>query len=136
MKKELSLYCKECKEKKEFKIGLGGHDSEKTKLPSYGDIDQDENLLLLIKDFNLMIEDGDLLKEDEIGKEETDRPFTGVRNRSKLTAIKEVYRKFRSCLKGDERDTWLKLVEDQPILVVDNYAIDNTFGVENFKNNQ
>ena len=38
-----------------------------------------------------MIVDGDLLKEDEIGKEETDRPFIGAKNRSKLMAIKEVY---------------------------------------------
>ena len=30
----------------------------------------------------------------------------------------------------------MKLVNDQPILVVDNYAIDNKFGVENFYDNQ
>ena len=75
-KKELSLYYKEHKEKKEFKIGLGGQDSEKIQLPSYGDADQDETLLVLIKDFNLMIEDGDLFKEDEIGTEEYDRTFS------------------------------------------------------------
>ena len=30
----------------------------------------------------------------------------------------------------------MKLVNDQPTLAVDNYAIDNTFGVENFYDNQ
>ena len=135
-KKELNLYFKEMKEKKEFKIGLGGEDSEKVQLPSYGDTDQDETLLVLIKEFNLMIEDGDLFKEDEIGTEEDDRPFTANNRRLKLVSIKEVYRKFRSCLKGEARESWLKLIEEQPILANDNYAIDNTFGVENFKNNQ
>ena len=75
-KNELTLYYKEHKEKKEFNIGLGGQDSEKIQLPSYGDADQDETLLVLIKDFNLMIEDGDLFKEDEIGTEKYNRPFT------------------------------------------------------------
>ena len=135
-KKELSFYYKECKEKKEFKVGLGGSDSEKVQIPSYGDSDQDETLLLLVKDFNLLIEDGDLFKEDSIGTEENDRPFTGAKNRTKLISIKEVYRKFRSCLKGEARDTWLKLVEDQPILATDNYAVDNTYGVKNFIENQ
>ena len=77
-----------------------------------------------------------MFKEDEIGLEESERPFSAARNRDKLRAIKEVYRKFRSCLKGEARDTWLKLVEDQPILAADNYAVDNTFGVANFKINQ
>ena len=30
----------------------------------------------------------------------------------------------------------MKLVDDQPTLAVDNYAIDNTFEVENFYDNQ
>ena len=62
-KKELTLYYKECKVMKEFKIELGGSDTEKIQIPSYGDNDQDETLLLLIKDFKLLIEDGDLFKE-------------------------------------------------------------------------
>ena len=70
-------------------------------IPSYRDNDQDKTLLVLVKDFNLLVEDGDLLKEEEIGFEENDRPFTAVRNRNKLVVIKEVYRKFRSCLKGE-----------------------------------
>ena len=64
------------------------------------DNDQDIYLLNLVKDFKLLIEDGDLLKEDEIGLEESDRPFTAARNRNKSVAIKEVYKRFRSCLKG------------------------------------
>ena len=64
------------------------------------DNDQDTYLLNLVKDFKLLIEDGDLLKEDEIGLEESDRPFTAARNRNKSVAIKEVYKRFRSCLKG------------------------------------
>ena len=47
-----------------------------------------------------------------------------------------MYRKFRSCLKGEARDTWLTLVEAQPILSGDNYETDNTYRVENFRNNQ
>ena len=116
----MSFYFKETKEKKEFKVVLGGTESEKVQVPSYGDNDQDETLLLLIKDFNLLVEDGDLLKEEAIGSEESDRPFTIANRRAKLIAIKEVYRKFRSCLKGEARDNWLKLVEDQPIVTGDN----------------
>ena len=84
-----------------------------------------------------MIEDGDLLKEEVIiGSKENDWPFTIVQRRNKLTAIKEVYRKFRSCLKGEARDNWLKLVEEQPMLDEYNYAANNTFGVQNFKTKQ
>ena len=104
-KKKLTMYYKECKEKTELKIGLGRQDSEKIQLPSCGNTDQDEILLLLIKYFNLMIKDGDLFKGDEIGTEEDDRPFVATNRRNKLIAIKEVYRKFRSCLKGEARDT-------------------------------
>ena len=84
----------------------------------------------------MLIEDGDLFKEDNIGTEENDRPFNAARNKTKFTSIKEVSRNFRSCLKGEARDTWLKLVEDQPVLAADNYAVDNTYGIKNFKDNQ
>ena len=90
------------------------------------DNDQDETLLNFIKDFDLLIEDGDLLKEDEIGSEKFDRPFTVTKDRNMLDIIKEFYRKFRSCLKGEARDTWFTLVDNQPILVTYNYAINNT----------
>ena len=43
-----------------------------------------------------------------------------------------MYRKFRSYLKGEARDTWLKLIKDQPILAINKYTTDNIFGVENF----
>ena len=70
----------------------------------------------MVKDFNLLIEDGDLLKQDKIGSEVYDMLFSAAKNRQKLVTIKEVYRKFRSCLKGEARDTWIKIVEDQPKL--------------------
>ena len=90
----------------------------------------------MVKAFNLLIEDGYLLKQDEIGSENHDRPFSAAKKRKKLVAKKEVYRKVGSCLKGEARDTWLKMVEDQPILAIDNYVIDNTYGVLNFETNQ
>ena len=82
------FFCKESEDKKEFKIRLGDNDTEKVYIPSYGDNDLDETLLNLVKDFNLLIEDGDLLKQDEIGSEEYDRPFSNLKNRQKLVAIK------------------------------------------------
>ena len=54
-RKELSLYKKEAKESKEFKVKLGGDDTEKVVLPIYGDDDRDETLLTLVKEFNMMI---------------------------------------------------------------------------------
>ena len=56
-RKNLSLYKKEAKESKEFKVKLGGDDTEKVVLPTYGDDDRDETLLTLVKEFNMMIED-------------------------------------------------------------------------------
>ena len=70
-KKELSLFKKESKDSKEFKVQLGGDDTEKVVLPTYGDDDRDETLLVLVKEFNMMVEDGDLFKDDEIGEEAT-----------------------------------------------------------------
>ena len=131
----MSLYHKEPKEKKEFKIHLGRDDSEKVLIPIYGDEDPDEILLILVKEFELLIKDGNLFKENEIGNKATGS-FTATNKTKKLKAVKEVYRKFRSCLKGKARDTWLTLVEAQPILSGDNYETDNTYGVENFWNNQ
>ena len=62
-KKVLSLFKRENKEMKESKVKLGDDDTEKVILPSYGDDDRDETLLILVKKFNIMIEDGDLLKD-------------------------------------------------------------------------
>ena len=42
---------------------------EKHNVPICDDIERDETLLILTKDFNTLIEDGDSLKEDEIGQE-------------------------------------------------------------------
>ena len=55
-RKEMFFFCKESEDKKEFKIRLGGNDTEKVYIPSYGDNDLDETLLNLVKDFNLLIE--------------------------------------------------------------------------------
>ena len=92
------FFFKEPVDKKEFKMRIWGNDVEKVSVQIYGDNDQDGILLNLANDFKLLIEDGDLLKEDEIGSEKYDMPFTAARNRNKLVAIKEVSRKFRSCL--------------------------------------
>ena len=89
----------------------------------------------MVKDFNLLIENRYLLKEDEIGSEESDRSITSARSRNKLVAIKEVYRKFRSCLKRETRGDWLRIVEDEPIFEIYNYTIDNMYGVLNFETN-
>ena len=106
-RKELSLFKKEAKESKEFKVKLGGDDPEKVILPTYGDDDRDETLLILVKEFNTMIEDGDLFKEDDIGEEEFRNSFAALKRRHKLKKIKETFRKFRVCLKGDPRDKWI-----------------------------
>ena len=78
-RKQLSLFKKEAKVVKEFKVKLGGDDTEKVVLPTYGDDDRDETLLVLVKKFNIMIEDGDLLKDEEIGSEEDRNDFTNLK---------------------------------------------------------
>ena len=87
-RKELSFYVKEPKEKKQFKIELGGNDTEKVEIPSYRDHDQDEALLNLAKGFNFLVEDGDHSKKDVIETEETDRSVTASNRMIKLVAIK------------------------------------------------
>ena len=135
--KEISYYHKEPKDKKEFNIELGGNDTERVYVPVYGDLSNDECLMILDKEFNLLIEDGDLMKEEIIGTEDTrDTWETPTKMRNKLTAIKEVNRKFRSCLKGQPRDTWLELIEAQTFSGENNYEVDNTYSVENFYRNQ
>lgn len=39
-------------------------------------------------------------------------------------------------LKGNARDTWLKLVKDQSVIDRDNCVVNNTFGVKNFEDKQ
>mmetsp|Transcript_44130 Transcript_44130/g.53005 ORF Transcript_44130/g.53005 Transcript_44130/m.53005 type:complete len:93 (+) Transcript_44130:118-396(+) len=56
--------------------------------------------------------------------------------RKKLIIIKEVNCKFRSCLKGQPRDTWLELIETQTFTGEINYEVDNTYSVAKFYRNQ
>ena len=84
----------------------------------------------------MMIEDGDLMKDEEIGLEDHRNGFTSLRRKNKLKAIKETFRKFRSCLKGEPRDKWIILTEDLPVISEDNYEVDNTFGVQAFYSQQ
>ena len=130
------LYKKEAKEIKEFKVKLGGDDSEKVNLPIYGDDDRDETLLTLVKEYNMMIVDGDIFKEDDIGEEIDRASFTGIKKRQKLKAIKDTFGKFRTCLKVELRDKCITLTEDLPVLTQDNYEVDNTFGEQAFFHSQ
>ena len=132
----MSLYKKEAKEIKEFKVKLGDDDSEKVNLPIYGDDDRDETLLTLIKEYNMMIVDGDIFKEDDIGEEIDRASFTGLKKRQKLKAIKDTFGKFRTCLKVELRDKCITLTEDLPVLTQDNYEVDNTFGEQAFFHSQ
>ena len=66
-RKELPLYKKEAKDSKEFKVKLEGDDTEKVNLPTYEDDNRDETLLILVKELNMMVDDGDLLNEKNIG---------------------------------------------------------------------
>ena len=45
----------------------------------------------MVKEFNTMIKDGDLFKEEEIGEEAIRDTFTRAEKRSKLRAIKETF---------------------------------------------
>mmetsp|Transcript_34952 Transcript_34952/g.40438 ORF Transcript_34952/g.40438 Transcript_34952/m.40438 type:complete len:306 (+) Transcript_34952:850-1767(+) len=135
--KEISYYLHDPKDKKEFKIELGGNDTEKVHVHVYGDSSNDECLMILEKEFNLLINDGDLMKEETIGTEVTMATWeTPTKKWNKSTAIKEVNRKFRSCLKGQPRDTWLEWVEAQVYAGANNYEVGNTYSVANFYRNQ
>ena len=92
------MFKKEEKESKEFKVNLGGDDTEKVILPTYGDDDRDETLLILVKEFNMMFEDKDQFKDENIGEEENRNSFTALKRNRKLKAIKETFRRFRVCL--------------------------------------
>ena len=98
-RKELSLFKKEAKENKEFKVKLGGDNIEKNILPTYEDDDRDKTLLILVKEFNMIIEDGDLFKEESIREEKNRNSLRSLKKKNKLKAIKETFRKFRVYLK-------------------------------------
>ena len=124
----MSLNKKEAKDNKEFKVKLGGDDIEKGNLPTYGDDDRDETLLILVKAFNITVEDGDYFKEEDIEEEELRSGFTASKKRKKLKAIKETFRKFRVCLKGDPRDKWMALTDNLPVITQENYEVDTYLG--------
>ena len=71
---------------------LGGNDTKKVILSSYGDDDQDETLFILVKEFSMMIENGDLLKDEDIGEEKERHTLTALKKRNKLKATKETFR--------------------------------------------
>ena len=89
-------------------------------LPTYRDDGRDEILLILVKEFNIISEDEDLFKEQDIGEEGDRHNLSALKKRHKLKNIKETFRKFRACLKENSRDMWIKLIEDQPVLLQTN----------------
>ena len=102
---------------KDLKVKLGGHDTKEVILPTYRDDGRDEILLILVKEFNIISEDEDLFKEQDIGEEGDRHNLSALKKRHKLKNIKETFRKFRACLKENSRDMWIKLIEDQPVLL-------------------
>ena len=58
------------------------------KVPIYEDKSKDEPLLILVKEFNLLIEDGDLFKENEIGEKVNKDTFIIDKRRQKSGTIK------------------------------------------------
>ena len=65
---------------KEFKVKIVGGDTENLILSSYGDDYRDKTLVILVKEFNMMIEDGDPLKENDVGEEQNPRTSRFWRN--------------------------------------------------------
>jgi len=64
---------------KEFKVQLGDNDTQKVMLPLYWDDDRDEILFILFEEFNMMIEDGYLFKNDDIDEEAVRNTFTALK---------------------------------------------------------
>lgn len=75
----MSLFKKEMKDMKEFKVQLGDNDTQKVMLPLYWDDDRDEILFILFEEFNMMIEDGYLFKNDDIDEEAVRNTFTALK---------------------------------------------------------
>ena len=63
-----------------------------------------------------MVKDGDLMKDERIGHEDTRNTMTDDNKAAKLVAIKSCYRKFEACLDGKARIKWEKLVDNQETL--------------------
>ena len=135
--KALDYFQPRPKKEREFKITLGDEDgTTKTGLPIYSGVERDEVLLLLITRFNRMVKDGDLMKDERIGHEDTRNTMTDDNKAAKLAAIKSCYRKFEACLDGKARIKWEKLVDNQETLSPNNYATRNTYSQKNFERNQ
>ena len=66
------------KDKKEFRVEIEGSDTEKVHLPIYRDESRDETLLILVKEFNLMVKDKGMLREDIICPKTARNGFTVV----------------------------------------------------------
>ena len=79
------------------------------------------------KVFNLLIEDNDLLAEDKIGKESHRDDFIAIKRQKKIVEIREIYRRFRSCLKIEAKETRLKLRDGQEILQPNKYEVNNIY---------
>ena len=63
-KRGLIFIYTEPKECKEFKISLGGANSEKLNVPLYGNYSKQEMIFILNKRYNIMFEGGDLFQEN------------------------------------------------------------------------
>ena len=139
-RKGLSFDYKEPKETKELKISLGATSSEKVNIPIYDDHSRHETMFILIKRFNIMVDDGDLFFENTglpTRCEANTANMTAAQKAYKLNKIKEVYRTFRSCLLGKAREKWLKVLENAPEFdPVNNYEPDNVLSVEGFEDYQ
>ena len=82
--KEITFKFKESKETKQFKIDLNGTNVEKVDLPIFGDESKHETMFVLNKEFNLMVEDGDLMKE-------CNREVLKEANRDTMTVAQKKY---------------------------------------------
>mmetsp|Transcript_19570 Transcript_19570/g.23979 ORF Transcript_19570/g.23979 Transcript_19570/m.23979 type:complete len:224 (+) Transcript_19570:65-736(+) len=138
--KEVTFKFKGPKETKQFKINLNVINTEKVDLPIFGDKSKHETMFILEKEFNLMVKDGDLMKENgRVNQREANHStMTAAQRNTKLTCIQEVYRIYRSCLKRKTREKWTQVMTKAPIFepAVDNYAPDNNYSVEGFKQRQ
>ena len=137
----MSSRFKEPTKLKQVKIELGSFGSEKVDLPMFDEEQRHETLFLLIKRFNTMVDDGDLMKENTgtMTKTEGDRSrMNNTQKKWKLDHIQNKYRLFKSCLQGSSRDHWYEVLDEAPVFepAADNYALGNIYSVEHFKTRQ
>ena len=119
---------------------MGTTNKEKVNIPIYDDHSKHETMFILIKRFNIMVDDGDLFFENTgtASREEANRgTMTAAQRTYKLNKIKEVYRTFRFCLLGKASEKWLKVINDAPEFDdVNNYEAGNTLSVTGFEDFQ